>query len=104
MMAEGMLRLRHRHSRETPEPLTPGKIEEVSVDCWSTSNIFNKGHRIRATITSSNYPRFDVNPGTGLPPTDAGEKICQTNRIYCDSAHPSCLDLPIVEVKTAAIK
>jgi putative CocE/NonD family hydrolase len=92
-----MQRLRHRQSTAQPVPLTPGQIEEVTVDCWSTSQIFNTGHRIRVTITSSNYPRFDVNPGTGQPWSDTGEKVKQTNRIYCDSEHPSCLVVPVVE-------
>jgi len=96
LIAEGMLRLRYRNSLEKPEPLTPGRIEEVTVDCWSTSIIFNQGHRIRATITSSNYPRFDVNPGTGEPWSDSGATVKQTNRISCDATHASRLLLPVV--------
>ena len=96
LIAEGMLRLRCRNSFEKPELLTPGKIEEVRVDCWSTSIVFNKGHCIRATVTSSNYPRFDINPGTGRPWADGGETVKQTNRIYCDAAHASRLLLPVV--------
>jgi hypothetical protein len=99
LIAEGIQRLRYRNSGETPDPLTPGKIEEVSVDCWSTSMVFNRGHRIRVTVTSSNYPRFDLNPGTGLPWTEDGEKVKQTNRIHCDAAHPSRLVVPVVEEK-----
>jgi len=101
LIAEGIRRLRYRNSYEKPEPLTPGKIEEVTVDCWSTSIIFNQGHRIRATITSSNYPHFDLNPGTGEPWSDTGPKVKQTNRIYCDTAHSSCLLLPVVTAKAA---
>jgi putative CocE/NonD family hydrolase len=97
LIAEGMQRLRHRRSTAQPQPLTPGQIEEVTVDCWSTSQIFNTGHRVRVTITSSNYPRFDVNPGTGQPWTDNGEKVKQTNRIYCDAEHPSRIVVPVVE-------
>ncbi|MFA5192754.1 MAG: CocE/NonD family hydrolase [Verrucomicrobiia bacterium] len=96
LMAEGILRLRYRNSAEKPELLTPGRVEEVTVDCWSTSIIFNKGHRIRATVTSSNYPRFDINPGSGQPWSDSGAKVKQTNRIYCDAAHASRLLLPVV--------
>jgi len=96
LIAEGMLRLRFRQSFEKPELLIPGKIEEVTVDCWSTSIILNKGHRIRATITSSNYPRFDLNPGTGLPWSDSSPKLVQTNAVYCSSISPSHIILPIV--------
>ena len=66
------------------------------MDCWSTSIIFNRGHCLRVTITSSNYPRFDVNPGTGQPWTDAGTKVAQMNTIFFDAAHPSQLILPVV--------
>ena len=97
LIAEGIQRLRYRRSREKPEPLTPGQVEEVSVDCWSTSQIFNTGHRVRVTITSSNFPRFDVNPGTAQPWSEAGEKVKQTNRIHCDAEHPSRLVVPVVE-------
>lgn len=97
LIAEGIQRLRYRKSREKPEPLTPGQVEEVSIDCWSTSQIFNTGHRVRVTITSSNFPRFDVNPGTAQPWSEAGEKVKQTNRIHCDAEHPSRLVVPVVE-------
>lgn len=97
LIAEGMLRLRCRRSLERPEPLTPGKVEEVTVDCWSTSIIFNKGHRLRVDVTSSNFPRFEVNPGTGAAWSASGDKVRQTNRIYCDSARPSRLLLPVVK-------
>ncbi|MBV6498711.1 MAG: Cocaine esterase [Prosthecobacter sp.] len=97
LIAEGIQRLRYRKSREKPEPLTPGHVEEVTVDCWSTSQIFNTGHRVRVTITSSNFPRFDVNPGTGRPWSETGEKVKQNNRIYCDAEHPSRLVVPVVE-------
>ncbi len=96
LIAEGMLRLRHRRSFEQAEPLVPGRVEEVEVDCWSTSIVFNRGHRLRVSVTSSNYPRFDLNPGTGEPWSEDGEKRKQTNRIACDPAQPSQIVLPVV--------
>jgi len=98
-MAEGMLRLRHRNSFTANEPLKPGEIYEVTVDCWSISVVINKGHRIRVTVTSSNYPRFDLNPGTGKPWTEGCPFVRQTNRIYCDGEHPSRIILPVVKPK-----
>jgi putative CocE/NonD family hydrolase len=95
-LAEGMLRLRYRKSFEQPEPLIPDAISEVEVDCWSTSAVFNRGHRLRVTVTSSNFPRFDVNPGTGRPWSDGEPHVKQTNRIYCDAEHASCIVLPVV--------
>jgi len=102
LFTDGILRLRYRNSFEKPEPLTPGEMATVTVDCWSTSIIFNRGHRIRVAVTSSNFPRFDVNPGTGQLWSDDAAKVKQTNRIYCDAAHPSCIVLPIVKQAVAA--
>ena len=96
LIAEGILRLRHRNSFEQPALLTPGKMEEVAVDCWSTSIVFNRGHRLRVAVTSSNYPRFDLNPGTGQPWTESGPKVTQMNVIYCNAMQPSQIVLPVV--------
>jgi uncharacterized protein len=101
LFADGMLRLRYRNGFDKPEPLKAGEVVPVTVDCWSTSIIFNKGHRIRVTVTSSNYTRFDLNPGTGKPWSDDGEKVKQTTRIYLDGEHPSCIVLPVVSAKGA---
>jgi len=99
LMTDGILRLRYRESLSDPKPLEPGKVYEVTVDCWSISLIFNKGHRIRVTVTSSNHPRYDLNPGTGRPWTEGCEFVKQTNRIVCDAQHPSRIVLPIVAAK-----
>ena len=47
------------------EPLTPGEIIEVTIELWSASVLFRAGHCIRLDVSSSNFPRFDVNPNTG---------------------------------------
>jgi len=96
LIAEGMLRLRRRQSMSKSVLMTPGKIYEVTVDCWSTSIVFNKDHRIRVSITSSNHPRFDRNPGTGKVWTDGCKFVKQTNRIHCTAKYPSHILLPIV--------
>lgn len=85
-MAEGMLRLRYRDGFQNPRRLTPGDVTEARVDCWSTSLVFNRGHRIRVQLTSSNSPRFDVNPGTGKPWRMGDPQIKQINRIEVDRA------------------
>ena len=54
------------------------------------------------TVTSSNYPRFDVNPGTGRPWSDDGGEVVQTNRIHCGASRASCIVLPIVSKPSAS--
>ena len=65
LIADGIIRARYRNSLSRPELMTPGTIYRLEIDLWATSIVFNTGHRIRLAISSSNYPRFDVNPNTG---------------------------------------
>ncbi|MED7923173.1 CocE/NonD family hydrolase [Nonomuraea sp. LP-02] len=64
------------------------------IDLVATSQVFKAGHRIRVEISSSNFPRFDRNPGTGRPAAEAGEAdlVVQRQRVFPDSY----LTLPIV--------
>ena len=55
--------LRQRLSGLQDAPRT-GKPATYDVDLGSTSIIFNRGHRIRVSISSSNAPRFEPNPNT----------------------------------------
>jgi putative CocE/NonD family hydrolase len=98
LISHGILQLRYHNPLSKPQLLVPGEIVLADVDCWSTSIVFNRGHCLRVTVTPSNYPRFDVNPGTGQPWSDKAKKVPQTNRIYCDAQHPSAMELPLVPV------
>lgn len=99
IVSDGILRARFRNSFEKEAFLEPGKTYELSVDLWSTSLIFNKGHQIRVAVSSSNAPRFDPNPNTGKPlRADAATRVA-TNTIHLSKTHPSHLVLPIYQPK-----
>ena len=84
----------HRHVRRLY--LTPGEVVKVEVEIWPTSMVFKRGHRIRVDLSSSNFPRFDVNPNTGEPLNENRGRIVATNTIHHDADHPSHIVLPIV--------
>ncbi|MBN8219152.1 MAG: CocE/NonD family hydrolase [Spirochaetes bacterium] len=94
LVVDGMQRLRLHASTTNAVAIEAGKIYEAVVDLWSVSQIFNKGHRLRVSVTSANFPRYDVNPGTGLPWTAGGATLPQTNTIYASKACPSRILLP----------
>ena len=95
-LTEGILRARYRESQEKPTLINPGQIYKLTVDLWSTSNVFKQGHSIRLEISSSNFPRFDRNMNTGADNGTATRFVTATNTILHDAAHPSALVLPIV--------
>ena len=95
LVTDGILRASLRNSFEQPELLHPGQRYELTVDLWSTSLVFNSGHRIRVAISSSNAPRFEPNPNTGGKNTPR----VATNTLAVSAEHPSHILLPIYRDK-----
>ncbi len=95
-LTDGILRVRYRDSWEKPVLMTPGEICRIRIEAFPTSNLFKRGHRIRVDISSSNFPRFDVNPNTGAAEAQSEDLLIAKNRIYLDARHPSHVILPLV--------
>jgi putative CocE/NonD family hydrolase len=95
-IGDSIIRARYREDRATPRLLTPGEVYPFEIVLYPTSNVFARGHRIRLDISSSNYPRFDVNPNTGEPLGRSRRLLVAENTIHHDAARPSHVTLPIV--------
>ena len=76
--------------------MQPGETYPFTIRLYPTGNVFKKGHRIRVDISSSNFPRFDVNPNTGEPLNDHRRVQSAVNTILHDQAHPSHIVLPVI--------
>jgi hypothetical protein len=99
LVLDAPIRARYRHGRmaDDVQMMTPGAPEKMTIDLWNTAITFEKGHRIALHITSSNSPRFEVNPNTGEPTGQHTMKPrVAVNTIYFDKDHPSALVLPLV--------
>ncbi|MGW2291052.1 CocE/NonD family hydrolase [Streptomyces phaeochromogenes] len=88
-LTDGIVRCRFHRSYEKPELLTPGEVYEIEVTAPDTANRFAAGHRIRLDISSSNFPRFDVNTNTGEPEAAARRTAVAANTVHMDAEHPS---------------
>ncbi|MEE3260072.1 MAG: CocE/NonD family hydrolase [Candidatus Latescibacterota bacterium] len=95
-LTDSIARLRYRNGREQGEELEPGAVAELAIVLYPTSNLFVKGHRIRLDISSSNFPRFDVNPNTGDPIGTERRRTGADNRVHHNAAQASRIVLPIV--------
>ncbi|NLI01447.1 MAG: CocE/NonD family hydrolase [Chthonomonadales bacterium] len=95
-VCEGILRARFRKSFSKPELMEAGKVYRFDVDLWSTSIAFNKGHRIRVLVTSSNAPGWDPNPNTGEPFRSSSRIRSARNTIYVGGARASHVVLPVM--------
>jgi predicted acyl esterase len=58
--------------------------------------VFFKGHRIRLEVSSSSFPRFDINPNTGKGIDSQTNAVAVNQTIWRGSDHPSLLVLPII--------
>jgi len=72
------------------------KSTKIEVQLWPTSNCFLKGHRMRIEISSSNFPRYGVNPNTGENPAIATKTCVAKQNVFCGGRYPSRLILPII--------
>ena len=97
LVADGIIQARHRNSLSEEEFLTPGGIYKFTIDLWSTAIVFAPGHRIRLSVSSSNYPRFEKNPNTGEPFRQNTTTQIAHQTIYHDWAHSSALCLPVLK-------
>jgi putative CocE/NonD family hydrolase len=100
LVTDGILRARYRKSFEEEAFLEPGQVYELNVDLWSTSLVFNRGHRIRVAMSSSNSPRFEANPNTGKPFRADKETRVAKNTLHLSSKYPSHIVLPVHQATT----
>jgi putative CocE/NonD family hydrolase len=76
------MRLRFHGGFDSERFATPGEPTEMTIELYPTSNVFAAGHRIRLDISSSNFPRFDVNPNTGEPIGRHTHTVVARNTVY----------------------
>lgn len=95
-LVDAIIRCRYRESFSEEVLMTPGEIYRVEIVLPPTSNLFAVGHRVRLDISSSNFPRFDINPNTGEPMGRHTHQIKATNQVYFGPDTPSLVLLPII--------
>jgi len=74
----------------------PQQPHEIEIDLWSTSLVFAKGHRVRISVSGSNFPRYDLNRNVGLMGNDSSEHVVAHNKVFTGPQYPSRLLLPVI--------
>lgn len=97
LILDGIQRLKFRNGFDVPAPppASPDEVFEIMIDLWSTSWIFNTNHRIGVQISSSNYPRYEVNPNNGDDFPGKAPMRTARNAVHAGKTYPSALILPV---------
>ena len=94
---ETIQRVRYREGFDKEVFMDKEKVYKVNLSRMSTSNFFQKNHKIRIEISSSNFPRFARNLNTGGDNFDESKGIIANNKIHHSKKYPSSITLPIVK-------
>ena len=96
ILTDGIVRLRYADDPARPALNVPGTVRRITVTLFPTANRFLAGHRIRLDISSSNFPKFDVNSNTGEPEGAARRRQVAVNTVFTDARRPSHVVLPLL--------
>ena len=96
-VADGIMRARYREGMDRPRELVAGEVVELRFPLYPTANRFVAGHRIRVLVSSSSFPRFDVNPNTGEPIGRHTHSRIASNTIHHSAARPSHVILTVMD-------
>ncbi|MDX1472065.1 MAG: CocE/NonD family hydrolase, partial [Flavobacteriaceae bacterium] len=92
---ETIQRARYREGYDKEVFMKEGEVYKIDLTPMATSNYFEKGHRIRIEVSSSNFPRFARNLNTGGSNYDESEAVIANNKIHHSQKYPSHIKLPI---------
>ena len=93
---DGLVRARFRKGMDRAVPLVPGQVERYDIDVWFTSMVFPAGHRLRVSIASALFPKYDRNLNTGGNNERDSVFVTAHQRVLHDAAHPTHVTLPII--------
>lgn len=97
-LLDNIRRVKTRNGYKEFAPLLtgPDQIVTLDIDLWSTAWVFDKGHRIGLHISSSCYPRFELNPNTGADFPVEGEAMPSAkNTVHLGPGAVTALVLPV---------
>ncbi len=97
-ITDGIFRCRYRNSWKKPESIAKGEVFKIVIEPFATANLFKVGHRIRLDISSSNFPKYDVNPNSFEPEGEGRAPRVAMNSVFVNGARASRLVLPIVKL------
>ena len=97
LLMDYIRRARYREGFEKEVFMKPGGVYKVAFDVGWTSQVFNRGHRIRITVASTGAPFYEPNPNTGEPLTIEWPQktVVATNTVHHNRRYSSRVIAPV---------
>lgn len=96
-ISDSICRLRFHQGYERESLVKPGQSCLLEFELYPTACVFGRGHRLRLDISSSNYPRFDLNPNSGEPLGRHRLARKAINTVYHNARQPSGISLSVMQ-------
>ena len=93
---DGILRVRYRDGFTKKVLMEEGEVYKIQVEMSITSRYFERGHKIRLQVSSSNFPNYERNLNTGGNNYDETEWVIAENTIHHSGRYPSHVILPVI--------
>eukprot|EP00602_Paraphysomonas_sp_CaronLab_P002045 CAMPEP_0185025020 /NCGR_PEP_ID=MMETSP1103-20130426/8141_1 /TAXON_ID=36769 /ORGANISM="Paraphysomonas bandaiensis, Strain Caron Lab Isolate" /LENGTH=533 /DNA_ID=CAMNT_0027558131 /DNA_START=216 /DNA_END=1817 /DNA_ORIENTATION=- len=100
LIQDSAVRMRWREGGTTPVYMEKGTVYPAYISLWNTSYVVAPGHSLRFAVSSSNYPRFSINPNNGLllaDPMYPGDSVIAVNTVHHSAQFPTYIELPVVD-------
>jgi len=102
LIAGEPVRARFRKSLEKPEAVTPGAVEEYTIDLVWGHHRFRKGHKVMVQVSSTWFPVIDRNPQKFVPNIFEAEDADfqkATQKVFRTAKFPSGITLDVLKAK-----
>lgn len=96
LLGQGLIRVKWRKGFFQYEPIIPGEPVEYEIESGNIACHLFKGHKLKVHISSALFPLYDRNLNTGESCATGITWVKANQTLLHDTAHPSCLLVPIV--------
>jgi putative CocE/NonD family hydrolase len=93
---DGVTRQRFAGGYDRERMLAPNEAHAISVDLWFTGIVIPKGHRIRVTVASAAFPKYDRNLNTGGDNERETQFVSARQSIFHEAGRASFIRLPVI--------
>ncbi len=94
-LTHGIVRVTYRDGSGERNLIEPETVYAYEIELWPTSNRFQKGHRIRVDVTSSDMDRYARNQNVAAEPGQTADVAIARQTIHHGGRYQSRVDLPV---------